>query len=385
MIPLAAARDRRSGDVDERLQPVVDLVGRIVRTEGVQGAAIAVISRGKLAVEHYEGIAGPGHEASATTLWPLASISKLYTAAMLVRLIELGELTLSTRVQVVLQRMTGEGRERISLRQLLTHTSGLIYESPEMPKLMERLTPLSQIVDEAYGRPLAYSPGTDQLYSDLGFALAGRVASVAMQEELDNLIRELVLVPAGLSDTYFPPDPSLDSRIAYVTGPFAEGTPGAMYNSAYARALAHPAFGAFATLRDLLAFGLLFTPYAQRHLFSSAALRSMTSDQTGGDFPGERVMPIAGVIHPWGLGFMLKGRAGTPELVSPDSFGHAGATGCILWVDPIQDAVVAFVSNRHYNLDPDGFFARLDRVVNVTMACLSREPRAVSPQDRAYS
>lgn len=363
----------KGGDVaDERLQPVVDLVGRMVRTEGVQGAAVAVVSRGKLALEHYEGLAGPGHPTAADTLWPLASISKLYTAAMIVRLIELGELTLSTRVQTILPRMKGDGRERISVRQLLTHTSGLIYESPEMPKLMEKQTPLSQIVDEVYERPLAYSPGTDQLYSDLGFAVLGRVGSVAAQEEFDNLIRQLVLEPAGLEDTHFPPDPALDDRIAYVTGPFAEGTPGAMYNSAYARALAHPAFGTVATLRDLLAFGLLFTPYSQRHLFSEAALRTMTSDQTGGDFPGERVMPVAGVIHPWGLGFFLKGKAGTPEFVSPDSFGHAGASGCILWIDPIQDAVVAFVSNRHYNLDPDGFFARLDRVVNVTMACLSR-------------
>jgi CubicO group peptidase (beta-lactamase class C family) len=79
-----------------------------------------------------------------------------------------------------------------------------------------------------------------------------------------------------------------------------------------------------------------------------------------------------GVIHPWGIGFMIKGRAGTPELVSPLSFGHAGASGCILWIDPVADVVIAFVSNRHLNLDMDGFFFRLDRVVNVAMAACSR-------------
>lgn len=358
--------------VDGRLEPVVDLVGRMVRTEGVSGAGVAIVSRGKLVLEHYEGMAGPGNPAGPETLWPLASISKLYTATTIVRLIELGELTLSTRAETILPRMTGGSKEKITLRQLLTHTSGLIYESPEMPALLTRQTPLVEIVDEVYTRPLAYAPGTDQLYSDLGFALAGRMAAVAMQEEFPNLLEELVLKPAGLRETFMSTPECGEERIAYVTGSFAEGTDGAMYNSTYARNLVHPAFGVIASLRDLLAFGLLFTPHAPRQLLSGAALRTMISDQTGGDFPGERVTPVTGVVHPWGLGFMLKARAGTPELVSPSSFGHAGASGCILWIDPVLDVVIAFVSNRHYNLDPDGFFARLDRVVNVTAACLTR-------------
>src|SRR5262245_34121951 len=108
----------------------------MVRTEGVHGAAIAVVARGKRVLEHYAGIAAPGSAADADTLWPLASISKLYTAALIVKLIERGELTLGMRVETVLPRMTGDSREKITLRHLLTHTSGLIYESPEMPQLM---------------------------------------------------------------------------------------------------------------------------------------------------------------------------------------------------------------------------------------------------------
>lgn len=354
------------------MQRVINLIGKMTRSEGVHGAAIAVVSKGTLVLEHYQGMAAPGKAASPDTLWPLASISKLYTAAAIMALIERGELTLSTRIKTILPRMQGEGRDRITMRQLLTHTAGLIYESPEMPRLLAAQTPLNEIVDEAYERPLLYAPGTDQLYSDLGYALAGRAAATAMQEDLPKLIDELVLRPGGLSQTFMLPRPSDDGRIAYVNGSFAEGTPGAMYNSIYARNLAHPAFGVIGTLRDLLDFGLLFTPYAEHRIFSSVGLRTMITDQTGGDLPGERVAHPAGVIHPWGVGFMIKGRSGTPELVSPESFGHAGASGCILWIDPINDVIIAFVSNRHLNLDPDGFFARLDRIVNVTMAELSR-------------
>ena len=174
----------------------------------------------------------------------------------------------------------------------------------------------------AYALPLDYPPGTDQRYSDLGYAVAGRMAAVAMQADFPNLVRELVLEPAGLIDTFLPAPADVSTRIAYVSGALGEGTDGAIYSSAYGRGLAHPAFGAVATLPDLLAFGALFTPHAARSLLSGAGLATMTSDQTCGDEPGEHVIPPAGVIHPWGIGFMLKGRAATMELVSPASFGH---------------------------------------------------------------
>ena len=117
---------------DGRLQNVAELVGRIVRTDGVQGAGVAVLSRGELVLEHYVGIAGPGNPAGPATLWPLASTTKLYTATTIMRLIEQGELTLSTRVQWILPRFAGDGKDTVTLRQLLTYTSVLIYESPEM-------------------------------------------------------------------------------------------------------------------------------------------------------------------------------------------------------------------------------------------------------------
>lgn len=357
---------------DDRLNPVVDLVGRMVRTEGVHGAAVAVVSRGQVVLEHYAGIAAPGRVAEAQTLWPLASITKLYTAAMIVRLIELGELTLATRVQTILPRMKEEDREKITIRQLLTHTSGLTYESPDMPALLAAQTRLNKIVDEVYEHPLAFSPGTDQLYSDLGYALLGRVAATAMQDDFARLVQELVLGPGNLANTFLPLPEQEDERVAHVTGAFAEGTPGAMYNSRYSRELTHPAFGAFATLRDLLSLGLLYTPYAPKQLFSAAALRTTVSDQTCGDFAGEMIFPPAGVIHAWGLGPMIKGRSGQPEFVSPESFGHGAATGGILWIDPIQDIVIAFISNRHYNAEPDAFMGRLFRLINITASCLTQ-------------
>src|SRR5215218_11120 len=128
----------------------------MARTEGVHGAAVAVESRGALVLEHYEGIASPGNPAGPETLWPLASITKLYTATTIMRLIEQGELTLGMRVGSELTRLDGSGKEEITLRQLLTHTSGIIYESPDMAQLMADQASLGEIVDEVYERPLRF-------------------------------------------------------------------------------------------------------------------------------------------------------------------------------------------------------------------------------------
>jgi beta-lactamase class C len=358
--------------MDGRLADVAGLIDRVVSTEGVPGAGVTVLVGGEVALEHYAGEAEPGTPAGPETLWPVASISKLFTATMIMRLIEQGELPLITRARSVLPRFDGGGKEQITLRQLLTHTSGLPHEPPQIARLLAARTPLEEIVETAYALPLEFPPGTNQRYSDLGFAVAGRMSAVAMQADFSNLVRELVLEPAGLIDTFLPAPADVSPRIAYVSGVLGEGTDGAIYSSAYGRGLAHPAFGAVATLPDLLAFGALFTPHAARPLLSGAGLATMTSDQTCGDEPGQHVIPPAGVIHPWGIGFMLKGRAATMELVSPASFGHWGGSGCILWIDPVHDAVVAFVSNLHVRADPDEFVPRLTRVVNATLAALTR-------------
>ena len=357
-------------DLTGRLGTAFGVLDRLVAGP-VRGAALAVAVGGEVVAERYAGEAAPAVAAGPTTLWPLASISKLYTAAVAMALVERGEITLAMRVASVLPSYVGGGREETTLRHLLTHTGGLIYESPRMAELLAAQTPLDAIVDEAFAGDLLFAPGTSQLYSDLGYALSGRVLATATGRSLPELVRTLVLEPGGLAETFMPPPPEVDGRIASVDGVFAEGTDGAMYNSTYARELAHPAFGAVASLRDLLAFGLLLAPSGPRRLLSRAGTAAMTTDQTGSDLPGEVVRPPVGVIHPWGIGCMIKGRSVYPELASAGSYGHGGASGCHLWVDPAEDVVVALVSNRHLNADPDEFFARIDRVHSTVMAGLT--------------
>ncbi|MFW6075043.1 MAG: serine hydrolase domain-containing protein [Chloroflexota bacterium] len=372
---IAGSNQISGHDQTKQLDRVRDRIAAWVETGQINGAALAVGMEGRQVAAMSFGEAREGIPASEETLWPLASISKIYSAAMIMALVEAGELTLSLPAHTILPDFTGGGQEEILLRHLLTHTSGLIYESPAMEQRLKDLTPYEELIDEAYLYPLSFRPGSRISYSDYGIAIATRMAERVTGRDRDELIRELVFERAGLANTYFRlPEEEYD-RLAYVVGPLAEGTDGAMYNTRYAIDLAHPSFGAIASVTDLLSFIMLFRPDSDRRIHSRATVRAMTTDQTGGHTPGG----IGGFTElnqpmPWGLGFMLASPASfSPDLVAPGSFGHGGASGCTVWHDPVHDISVAFVSNKHAGTGRIPFTRRLVSTVNGVIASLTND------------
>ncbi len=351
------------------------LIDRYIHEDGFEGAAIAVVQRGKFLLEYYAGQAAPKLPSASDVLWPLASISKLYAVTAIVRLIEQGVFTVNTPVSHVLPEFAGEGRNDVRLRHLLTHTSGLPYESTEMEARLIAQTPMSALLDELYRTPLLSKPGTRHNYADYNTLLAGRMAEVATGMSLALVVKSLVLEPARLFDTHFPPTEALFPRIAKVRGVLAEGTDGAMYNSPYALTLTHPAFGVAASVTDLLKFGQLFAPTGPR-LLSRGAMRAMTTDQAGhaiGEHVALRGLPDDPVV-PWGLGFMLQTSrfpALVSEFASNTAFGHGGASGCWLAVDPEIDLVLAFVSNSHVRLGRDVWSRRIQTIFNTIFATVT--------------
>lgn len=101
----------------------------------------------------------------------------------------------------------------------------------------------------------------------------------------------------------------------------------------------------------------------------------MTTDQTGGAVSVDSGFLGGGAARPWGAGFMIKGNSGLGgDLLSPQSFGHGGASGCALWVDPVEDIAIAYVSNTHASRSRPKFVERVSRTINGVMAALTRMP-----------
>ncbi|MEZ4681111.1 MAG: serine hydrolase domain-containing protein [Caldilineaceae bacterium] len=147
------------------------LINHHITDGGFAGAAVIAAQHGEIVIEEYAGYAAPDRPANATTLWPLASISKLYTAAMIMVLVERGVLTLNTLASHFFPQFAGDGREAVRLRHLLSHTAGMIYESPEMEARLIAQTPRAALVAEMLGAPLQFAPGSAFDYADYHFCL----------------------------------------------------------------------------------------------------------------------------------------------------------------------------------------------------------------------
>jgi CubicO group peptidase (beta-lactamase class C family) len=348
-------------------------VDRIIKQGRVTAAGMAIAIEGEPVFSYLAGEARPGVSASEETLWPLASISKLYTASMVVSLIEEGLLTLGTKVVEILPDFTGDGRDTVTLRHLLTHTAGLGYEAENLAELFRANADWVAQLAHGYTEPLRFPPGAGQQYSDTGIGLAALMAVTVTGIPFDELVRTRVLEPGELTQTFMPPPERELGRIARVGEVLGEGTDWAHYNSAYGARTAHPAYGTVATLGDALRYILLFDPYGRRRLHSAAATAAMISDQAHAYslFFAPREAPVEPIAN-WGLGFILKDHSADSGIASPESFGHEGASGCVIWCDPRQRVSLAFVSNSHLLGGVPEWTARIEAAINVGLSAASR-------------
>ncbi|TXG87488.1 MAG: class A beta-lactamase-related serine hydrolase [Thermomicrobiales bacterium] len=335
---------------------VEEFIDRIVDEQQVNGAGIAIAVKGEPVFERFAGEAAPGTPATGETLWPLASISKSFTASAVMSLIEEGRLGMWSRPNAIFPEFQGDGREEITLRHLLTHTSGLPMGPANIAELEEAGASAEELIAHAYTDPLLFPPGTGQSYSDTGYGLAGLMAARVAGVSFPELIRTRVLEPAGLTGAGLCIPDALMPRVAQVAGPDGEAID-------WGARTGHPSYGVAATLSSVLRFLLHFDPNTELRLHSRAGVRAMSTDQTAVfrsdavDFP----------IGKWGAGFQLQTGWGDTGLGAIDSFGHMGGTGCVGWISPADAVSVAFVSNRYWSGDPASR-ERREAAVNLAIA-----------------
>lgn len=265
------------------------------------------------------------------TLFDLASLTKLFTAVAALQQCERGTLELEREAATYLPEFGAHGKARITVRQLLTHTSGL---RPELPFYERQDAPLTLLWDE---RPDT-APGGAYCYSDLNLIALQQVLERITGRGLDTLVREGITEPLGMHRTrYGPVPPESAAATEDQRRPWAKADRGMLRGSVHdenAWALGGVAghAGLFATARDLAVF-----------------CRTLL---TGGAYGTARVLTpssVARLLAPPGLGFAVGQPWFMGELAGEQgegrAAGHAGFTGTSLVLDPVTDTFLVLLAN----------------------------------------
>ncbi len=275
------------------------------------------------------------------TVYDLASLTKPVATAMSVMvLVDQERIGLDDPASKYVPELAIAGKERVTIRELLTHTSGLAIETPYADYGLG----IEEAIRRIASFPRKSAPGEQYRYSDIGFIVLGEVVRRVSGESLDAFARERVYVPLGMQETGFLPPPALQARAALTEPREGVWMRGVVHDPrAYLLGGVAGHAGLFSTAQDLTTFSqaiLREGEHGGKRVLSARAVRAMLAPH---DVPG--------AIR--ALGWDVKSAYSTNrgESLSPRAVGHGGYTGTSLWIDPGEDLFVLFLSNR---VHPDG-------------------------------
>ncbi|WP_199431591.1 serine hydrolase [Qaidamihabitans albus] len=272
------------------------------------------------------------------TIFDLASISKLFTSIAVMQLVEQGRLDTAAPVARYLPGFGVNGKESITVEQLLTHTSGLEPFLPLWRDWPDRAARIKAVLDVAPQN----EPGTSYAYSDLNLITLGVLVERITGSPLDAVVGERIAGPLGMTDTgYNPPAEKLD-RIAateYQSEPPRGMVRGQVHDeNAWSLGGVAGHAGVFSTARDLAVLGQAMLnggSYGGARILRPETVRDMFTNYNE-EFPGDE--------H--GLGFELDQLWYMGGLTSPAGAGHTGYTGTSLVLDPLSRSIAILLTNR---------------------------------------
>jgi CubicO group peptidase (beta-lactamase class C family) len=328
------------------VQPVVE---QVMRSQDVAGMVIAVACGAQAPEYLVVGCDAAGQRLHEDTLFPVASVTKLATALAVLRLVDRGMLGIEDPLAKHVPEAAA-ARPGITLRTLLTHTSGLRYDVAGHKAPYSRGLDWPTLAQACLATPPVDSPGARVNYSNVGFGLLAVVVERVTGVAFPAALRDLVLAPLGIEGYLGIEPPRPPARIGGDLGT-GVGTELERYNSPFWRSLGMPWGGLITTADGALR---LVQAYAGRpaDFLSPAVVAAATRDQTGGLPGGVMAHIMEWPRCPWGLGVELRGEKlphMAPIEASPESFGHGGASGCLVWSDPRADVSWVMLTTRTFD------------------------------------
>lgn len=348
--PRAAASSGRTHEArslsTDRLQRVGELIDRRIAAKDISGAVTLVAQGGRIVHFDARGLMDIESKKPMTkdALFYIASMTKPVTTVAVLMLAEEGRLRLTdpvSRFVPAFKDLTVKSSggapvaaaRQITLRDLLTHTSG-IDSPPRIPT--EPTETLARFLPPFAATPLEFQPGTRWAYSNtVAFDLLARIVEIASGESYDRFLRERIFQPLGMKDTMHTVDGARAARVAtsYEVSPSGlrrlvrEDPPGYFGGG----------WGLKSTAEDYLRFAQMLLNRGEldgRRLLGPRSVELMSTVHIPDTLPGRR--PGEG----WGLGVRVISDFGARGTwLSNGSFGWSGARGTHFWVDPESDLV----------------------------------------------
>ena len=326
------------GMSENRLGAIERVVERGIKAGGYPGASVVVGRKGVAVFEKGFGKLSWSSSSAPVdaqrTIYDIASLSKVVgTTTAIMILYDEKKVDLDAPVINYIPTFGGGDKDRVTIRQLLMHTSGLpagkdIWRTARTP-----LEARAQVLSV----PLEGRPGAQYIYSDLGADVLGLVVEVVAGEPMDKFLQKRVFGPLGMDETFYRPADSLRSRIAptEVTPPRGYPLQGEVHDeNAYALGGVAGHAGLFSTAADLSVFAQMMLnggEYNGVQIISKPTVELLTSRAFGHRALG------------WDT---ADGDYGSGRYLGPTAYGHTGFTGTSMWIDPERQMFVILLTNR---------------------------------------
>ncbi len=303
------------------------------------------------------------------TLFDMASLTKVIaTNTAVMQLFEQGKIRLDDQVSVYWPEFAANGKDSITIRELMTHYSGLPPDLPLDPAWSGYDTAMKLIVATSPIDP----PGTRFRYSDINYETLGEIVRRISGEPLNLYCTRHIFKPLGMKNTMFLPPASLKPRIAPTQ--FDQGTTGKMLwgvvHDPTARNMGGVAghAGLFSTADDLSIFAQMILnggSYRGARILSPLAVEKMTTPETPSNAQAVRGLG-------WDIDTPFSSNRG--ELFPVGSFGHTGFTGTSIWIDPFSKTYVILLTSAVHPYGKGNVISLRAKIATLAAAAFGRIP-----------
>ena len=369
MTTLTPATPESVGMSAERLRDLTARAETWIRPDLHQSIVMLAARRGQVVLHEAFGKVGPEAVSAATqldSLFPIASLSKVFTATAAMLLVERGQVSLFHPVADFIPEFQGTYKDQVTLWHLLTHSPGGLrleeIDAHLVAKEENGFTPsptpdgqhplVHAYLEAGYDAPLAHEPGSKVAYSNFAFELLGEVIRRVTGQPLADFARENIFEPLGMTDSGYTLPEEKKARLVKR----APEAPGATYGTWFFEGLDAEsvtgcpwgAAGVLSSAWDVGVFAQMFLnggSYGEARILSPATVAAMRRNQTPGLEDLDRGWTRGAAAR--GLGWDRPGDKVSllyANLYGPETFCHSGAGGSMVWIDPTHEIVGVFLS-----------------------------------------